>query len=101
MYYTVRDFQLQVNKVVKGTFFQLTAEVWNSQRTQQLPTVDEEIPTEEWKFWAEKVTVIDDNAFPYLDMQLSWKQDNLYFLVYSKENQMIKYVNKESCHCQS
>eukprot|EP00957_Ditylum_brightwellii_P033979 2573472-Ditylum_brightwellii.AAC.1 len=23
-----------------------------------------------------KETIIDDNAFPYLDMQLSWKQDN-------------------------
>eukprot|EP00957_Ditylum_brightwellii_P144168 10984833-Ditylum_brightwellii.AAC.1 len=28
----------------------------------------------------------------------SWKNDSLRFLVYSKENWMIKYVNKESCH---
>eukprot|EP00957_Ditylum_brightwellii_P096705 7365191-Ditylum_brightwellii.AAC.1 len=97
----VCNFQLQVNKVVGGTFFQFTAEVWNPQKTQQLPTVDEEIPTEEWNFWAEKFTIIDDNSFPYLDMQLSWKQDNLCFLVYIKENQTIKYVRKESCHCQS
>eukprot|EP00957_Ditylum_brightwellii_P159904 12171474-Ditylum_brightwellii.AAC.1 len=52
----LRDFQLQVNKVVRGTFFQFTVEVWNPQKTQQLPTVDEEIPKEEWQFWAEKVT---------------------------------------------
>eukprot|EP00957_Ditylum_brightwellii_P179507 13675312-Ditylum_brightwellii.AAC.1 len=29
---------------------------------------------------------------------MSWKNNNLHFLVYSKENQTIKYVNKESCH---
>eukprot|EP00957_Ditylum_brightwellii_P129851 9904658-Ditylum_brightwellii.AAC.1 len=29
---------------------------------------------------------------------MSLKNDSLHFLVYSKENQMIKYVNKESCH---
>eukprot|EP00957_Ditylum_brightwellii_P209830 15363444-Ditylum_brightwellii.AAC.1 len=50
----VCDFQLQVNKVVGGTFFQFTTEVWNPQKTQQLPTVDEEIPAEEWNLWAEK-----------------------------------------------
>eukprot|EP00957_Ditylum_brightwellii_P158441 12059390-Ditylum_brightwellii.AAC.1 len=31
-------------------------------------------------------------------MQTSWKNNNLQFLVYSKENQTIKYVNKESYH---
>eukprot|EP00957_Ditylum_brightwellii_P014515 1092723-Ditylum_brightwellii.AAC.1 len=46
----VCDFQLQVNKVVKGTFFQFTAGVLNPQKTQQLPTADEEIPEEEWEF---------------------------------------------------
>ena len=34
-------------------------------------------------------------------MQLYWRQNTLYFSVYSKENQTIKYVNKESCHRQS
>eukprot|EP00957_Ditylum_brightwellii_P199144 15180348-Ditylum_brightwellii.AAC.1 len=94
----VCDFQLQVNEVVAVTFFQLTAEVWNPWEAQQFPTIDEEIPADEWDFWAEKVTDIDENTFPYLDMQLSWKEENLYFLVYSKENQTIKYVNKKSCH---
>ena len=41
--------------------------------------------------------VIKDKAFPYLDMQLSWKDEELYCSVYSKKNQKIKYVNKESC----
>eukprot|EP00957_Ditylum_brightwellii_P187973 14311077-Ditylum_brightwellii.AAC.2 len=65
---------------------------------EKLPTIDEDIPAEEWDFWAEKVTVINDNAFPYLDMQLSWKGEELYFSVYSKKNQTIKSINKDSCH---
>eukprot|EP00957_Ditylum_brightwellii_P063701 4834716-Ditylum_brightwellii.AAC.1 len=94
----VCDFQLQVNKVVGGTFFQFTVEVWNPLETKQLPTIEEDIPADEWNFWAEHVTIIKGNTFPYLGMQLSWKNENLYFLVYSKKNQTIKYVNKESCH---
>eukprot|EP00957_Ditylum_brightwellii_P181514 13826606-Ditylum_brightwellii.AAC.1 len=50
----LRNFQMQVNEVVGGNFFQFTAEVWNPKTTRQLPTVDEEIPEEEWNFWVEK-----------------------------------------------
>eukprot|EP00957_Ditylum_brightwellii_P142350 10845180-Ditylum_brightwellii.AAC.1 len=50
----VRDFQLQVNEVVGGTFFQFTMEVWNLLEAKQLPTIEEDIPTDEWNFWAEK-----------------------------------------------
>eukprot|EP00957_Ditylum_brightwellii_P200972 15319905-Ditylum_brightwellii.AAC.1 len=64
---------------------------------EKLPTIDEDIPAEEWDLWVEKVTVIKENTFPYLNMQLSWRGEELYFSVYSKKNQTIKYVNKESC----
>eukprot|EP00957_Ditylum_brightwellii_P111982 8539651-Ditylum_brightwellii.AAC.1 len=77
------------------------AEVWNPLETEKLPTIDEDIPAEEWEIWAEKVTVINKNSFSYLDMQLSWNGEELYFSVYSKKNQTIKYVNKDSCHCNS
>eukprot|EP00957_Ditylum_brightwellii_P085495 6503111-Ditylum_brightwellii.AAC.1 len=53
---------------------------------------------DEWKRWQEKLKVIEGDVFPYLDMQMSWKNNNLHFSVYSKENQAIKYVNKESCY---
>ena len=56
------------------------------------------MPPEEWERWEERMKVIEENAFPYLDMKLSWQHDNLHFSVYNKENQTIKYVNKESCH---
>eukprot|EP00957_Ditylum_brightwellii_P142763 10878525-Ditylum_brightwellii.AAC.1 len=99
----LRDFQLLVDEVVGGTYFQFTAEVWKPLEASNKPTSADELesdgmPPEEWERWREKVKVIEENAFPYLDMQLSWRHNNLHFSVYIKENQPIKYVNKESCH---
>eukprot|EP00957_Ditylum_brightwellii_P123735 9433196-Ditylum_brightwellii.AAC.1 len=48
--------------------------------------------------WKKKVKLVAKDAFPYLDMQLSWKKDSLSFSVYHKKNQVIKYINCESCH---
>eukprot|EP00957_Ditylum_brightwellii_P066000 5005176-Ditylum_brightwellii.AAC.1 len=56
---------------------------------------------DEWKESEERVEVITEDAFPYLGMQMSWMSDNLHFLVYSKENQTIKHMNKEGCYRQS
>ena len=81
----VHDFQLQVNEVVGGTFFQFRAEVWNPLETEKLPTIDEDIPAKEWEFCVEKVTVINKNSFPYLDMQLSRKGEELNFQYTAKE----------------
>eukprot|EP00957_Ditylum_brightwellii_P045801 3474709-Ditylum_brightwellii.AAC.1 len=39
-----------------------------------------------------------EEAFPYLDMQLMWKKDDLSFEVYHKKGQQIKYVNQASYH---
>eukprot|EP00957_Ditylum_brightwellii_P034089 2583069-Ditylum_brightwellii.AAC.1 len=72
----VRNFQLQVDEVVRGTFFQFTVEVWNPLETEKLPIIDEDISADEWSFWAKKVTVTKDNTFPYLNMQLSWKNED-------------------------
>eukprot|EP00957_Ditylum_brightwellii_P016555 1244462-Ditylum_brightwellii.AAC.1 len=77
------------------------AEVWNPLETEKLPTIDEDIPAKEWDFWAKKVIVIEETAFLYLNMQLSWRGEELYFSVYSKKHQTIKCINKESCHCNS
>eukprot|EP00957_Ditylum_brightwellii_P168531 12828489-Ditylum_brightwellii.AAC.1 len=48
--------------------------------------------------WEEKVMVVRKKAFPYLDMKMYWTDSNIRFVVYNKENQQIKYVNRESCH---
>eukprot|EP00957_Ditylum_brightwellii_P182452 13899016-Ditylum_brightwellii.AAC.1 len=97
------DFQLLVDEVVSGTYFQFTAKVWKPLKASEEPTSageceSEEMLLEEWKRLREKVKVIEKDTFPYLDMQMSQKNNNLQFLVYSKENQTIKYANKESCH---
>eukprot|EP00957_Ditylum_brightwellii_P037032 2803770-Ditylum_brightwellii.AAC.1 len=71
-----------------------TAKVWKPLKASNKPTSADElesdgVPPEEWERWREKVKVIEENVFPYLDMQLSWRHDNLHFSVYSKENQTI------------
>eukprot|EP00957_Ditylum_brightwellii_P081050 6164523-Ditylum_brightwellii.AAC.1 len=60
--------------------------------------LDEILPDEEWRKWKKKVKLVNKDAFPYLDMQLQWEDNNLSFAVYHKKNQTIKYVNRESCH---
>eukprot|EP00957_Ditylum_brightwellii_P161857 12323468-Ditylum_brightwellii.AAC.1 len=60
-----------------------------------------DIPVEEWEMWEEKVTAVSKKTFPCLNMQLFWTREKNCLSVYSKENQQIKYVNKESCHCSS
>ena len=49
-----------------------------------------------------KVSAIKGNLFPYLDLALYWTPDgSLQFKVYMKENQLLKYLNKGSCHTKS
>eukprot|EP00957_Ditylum_brightwellii_P207937 15355193-Ditylum_brightwellii.AAC.1 len=60
--------------------------------------VETAIPEEEWEKWEEKVTVLSKEAFPYLDMKMYWDNKDLWFVVYNKENQRIKYVHRESCY---
>eukprot|EP00957_Ditylum_brightwellii_P201297 15325006-Ditylum_brightwellii.AAC.1 len=40
------------------------ADVWNPLETEKLPTIDEEIPAEEWEFWAEKQEELNNKAVP-------------------------------------
>jgi len=45
---------------------------------------------------SDAVTVISGERFPFLDMEMYWKDENLKFCVHLKENQEIKYLNKGS-----
>eukprot|EP00957_Ditylum_brightwellii_P210381 15364905-Ditylum_brightwellii.AAC.1 len=47
-----------------------------------------------WK----KVAAQDSEWFPFLDMRMRWQRDRLEFRVYQKENQLLKYVDKQSTH---
>eukprot|EP00957_Ditylum_brightwellii_P085822 6528041-Ditylum_brightwellii.AAC.1 len=48
--------------------------------------------------WLEKIDPVISPSFPFLDMQMSWKEDILTFSIISKLNYTIKYVSKKSCH---
>eukprot|EP00957_Ditylum_brightwellii_P190701 14517936-Ditylum_brightwellii.AAC.1 len=61
----------------------------------------EDLSPEEWARWEERVTVVEKKEFPYLDMKMYWENKTLQLAVYHKENQIKKYVSKESCHCTS
>eukprot|EP00957_Ditylum_brightwellii_P148504 11307106-Ditylum_brightwellii.AAC.1 len=85
----LHDFQLLVDEVVGDTYFHVTAKVWKPLEVLKEPTSTNELEIdgmlpEEWERWREKVKVIKKDAFPYLDMQMSWQNDNLHFSVYSK-----------------
>eukprot|EP00957_Ditylum_brightwellii_P121596 9272781-Ditylum_brightwellii.AAC.1 len=81
----LRNFQLQVDELVGGEFFQFTAELWNPPGDKRVPT-KEEIEDDEdmqqnenWKKWEERVTVVSKEQFPYLDMKMHWEGNDLRF----------------------
>ena len=40
----------------------------------------------------------EKKEFPFLDMELYWREDSLKFQVHLKENQLLKYLNFGSAH---
>eukprot|EP00957_Ditylum_brightwellii_P073596 5592690-Ditylum_brightwellii.AAC.1 len=68
----LRDFQLQVDEVADGNFFQFTAGVWTPQAANNLPTIEEGeedlggMLPEEWEKWKERVMVMEEEEFPTL-----------------------------------
>ena len=49
----------------------------------------------------EKVEMAEELKFPYLDVQMFWKNSSLVFEVYVKPNQKLKYLNLGSAHTPS
>eukprot|EP00957_Ditylum_brightwellii_P038374 2900939-Ditylum_brightwellii.AAC.1 len=102
----LQQFQLCINEVVVGYFLQFTAELWDHLEDKDKPNLMEEegkmdevnMSADDLEMWVDKVMVVSKKTFPYLDMQLFWASSDLGFSVYNKDNQRIKYVNRESCH---
>eukprot|EP00957_Ditylum_brightwellii_P067789 5145391-Ditylum_brightwellii.AAC.1 len=74
----LQRFQHKADDVVGGPFFQFTAKLW------QLPTatwnIDEvydNLTTPEWDIWTKMMTVVDKEAFPYLNLQMPWSNLSL------------------------
>ena len=83
------SFQAQVNKLTGSEHLKFTLDIWNPD------SPEEETPSNK------RVTIKRNSAFPYLDMEFYWLQDELQFRVHLKPNQLLKYLNKGSTHTNS
>ena len=78
-------FQRRVDSLAEGDYLQFTCSIW-----------DPKASTSEGP---QAITVHNKPTFPYLDMELFWKENNsLAFKVHLKPNQQLKYLNKGSTH---
>lgn len=82
----INKFQKKVNEVLGSDKLQFTMVIWDADNIQQPPADDD------------KIDIIQENTFPYLDMEFYWRGDELNTRVHIKENQKIKYLNKDSAH---
>lgn len=86
------SFQDEVDRIAGNNFLRFTADVWVSSKQSELKGDTTKL--------SRQIKVHDNDQFPFLDMQLSWKDvgDGLIFGVYLKPNQELKYLNKGSAH---
>ena len=88
----LKSFQDEVNRVAGNEFLQWTVSIWDVNNSNG--PVD---PARN-----KKVDLVTTNEFPFLDMKMGWTPSNfLNFSVYRKENQVLKYLEKGSCHTSS
>ena len=80
------DFQAKVNILTGSDHLQFTAEIWNPS------AAENEEPRNK------NVTIRTEQSFPYLDMELYWRENELNFRIHLKPNQQLKYLNKGSTH---
>ena len=81
----LNSFQQRVNALLVTERLQFIAEVWGKGKENGLKH--------------KKVKVIEKDTFPFLDMGMSWSEDDkLLFGVHLKENQALKYLNADSQH---
>ena len=63
-----------------------TMEIWNPE------SPPDEVPRNK------KVTICKEESFPYLDLEMYWRDEGLQFRVHLKPNQELKYLNQGSAH---
>ena len=84
----IKTFQLRSNELLNSSKLQFTTEIWRPTKgSTKTTTIDKTF------------TIIESPTFPFLHMQISLtRNEKLSFKVHMKENQMLKYLNKGSCH---
>jgi len=81
------EFQSRVNTLIGSDSLKFTMEIWKPNS-----------PPEEVPRYSDKITICRNDAFPYLDLEMYWRNDELQFRVHLKPNQVLKYLNKDSAH---
>ena len=81
------EFQSNVNALIGSDSLVFTMEIWKPD------SPPEEVPRN-----PDKITICRDDAFPYLDLEMYWRNDELQFRVHLKPNQVLNYLNKDSAH---
>ena len=79
-------FQNRVNQLTGSEYLKFTCDVW-------MPDAPPDLKPKN-----KKVKINRKSAFPYLDMELCWINDELKFRVHLKKGQLLKYLNKGSAH---
>ena len=69
---TVKWLQLSVNNLVERNYLQFIASIWN------VDVISEKV--------SEKIESIGDSAFPYLDMEFFWYDNELHTRVHTSKN---------------
>ena len=85
MYVFIYSFQERVNSLCGSDSLKFTMEIWNP-----------DAPESEKPRNNKRVKIVRNQSFPYLDAEMHWKNDDLFFGVHKKPNQLMKYVNMDS-----
>ena len=85
----IETFQEEVNKLLQSEKLQFALDVWMHN---ELESTNNEITLNE------KVTTNKTNAFPFLDVKMTWNDSIITHEAHFKENQRIKHLSKESTH---
>ena len=93
----ISTFQREVNRLLWTIDIQFTMEVWRPGETPDpLPNSSVSI-VGIGSFHT--VLINGDATFPYLDIKISWGEDNtLNFIVHRKPHKLVKYLNTDSHH---
>ena len=82
----LEKFQAKVNELTGSDCLQFTLDIWDPDSPEGEETGNE------------NVSINRDPKFPYLDMELYWRESALEFRVHLKPNQQLKYLNRGSTH---
>eukprot|EP00957_Ditylum_brightwellii_P176677 13457040-Ditylum_brightwellii.AAC.1 len=84
------DFQSMVDNIAGGDYLQFTTTLWYPEAIGE-PYLEgeqedgKEVTQKMWK----RVKVLEDESFPFLDMEMQWKSGKLFFKVYHKKKQQL------------